>query len=124
MKKILYIFIYLLTVHSVKAQEEGFFGGIEAGLSTTKINIDTLSTKFSFSPLIGFSFQKQIVPKLYIGLATTFTQKNATISSPSLKYQLNYLDWKLSLQYKLSPSLFIEGGAAVSQFIGGRKKIH
>lgn len=122
MKKLIFILFTIFLSFGLRAQEGDYFGGAEIGVSSTKLNLDSLSPGFAFSPLIGFSFQKQLVPKLYLGLSTIFTRKGAVINSPSLKYQLSFIDWRFSLQYRIKPNLFLEGGAALSQFIGGRIK--
>lgn len=122
MKRSLIIYILVFFVHHSNAQEKDFFGGIELGLSTTKLNLDSLTTRATVSPVLGVSFQKQFVPKLYGGISLIYTQKNANVISPSVKYQLNFLDWRLSLQYKIQPKLYLETGAVLSQLIEGRAK--
>lgn len=116
------LFLHLFIGGQLKAQEEGFFGGFDLGVSLTHLNIDSSNLKSNVSPLIGFSFQKRFVGKLYGGIGLSFTQKNSTSLSPSFKYRLNFIDWKASVQYRIHPNFFLEGGAAISQFIGGKIK--
>ncbi len=122
MKKIIFILVCILTFSRSFTQEKSFFGGAEFGLSTTKLHLDSNETKYTISPAVGFSFQKQFVPKFYGGVSTMFTRKNAKTIAPTLSYQLNFIDWRLSLQYRIQPNLFIESGVAISQFIGGKAK--
>ena len=97
-------------------------GGIDVGLSSTKLFIDSLDTKRTVMPLLGFSFQKQLIPKLYFGFSSVFTQKNSNSISPSLKYKLNFIDWRLSLMFKPTLNLYLEAGGAISQFLNGKVK--
>lgn len=125
MRRLGYILTFLFLAsyfNTIIAQEKDFFGGIEVGLSTTKLNLDSIETGYTFSPALGFSFQRQLYPKFYGGISTVFTRKNAKTLSPSVSYQLTYLDWRLSLQYRVRPNLFLEGGAAISQYLLGRAK--
>jgi hypothetical protein len=113
------IILFCLSILTTKAQD--ISGGIDLGASYTNFtDSDSLEINPSFSPVLGFTVNRLIVPKLYLTVSPSFTLRNGLVISPSKRFRSVYLDWRLGLKYKLYSTLSLESGLVVSQFLSGR----
>ena len=119
---LLFLFVFL------KGQAQNFSGKLILGVNGSQIDGDGMSGYYQPGLVFGAGARFPINDKLSIGPEIMYSQKGSRASFDQVTkqgfdriiYRLNYVDLPIVAEYKVQPSMHIEGGLSFGYLLNAR----